>query len=480
MPDETTELPAGQERAFDQWLQRNHVKDLDHPDSHYDYRGAFLAGIGRGNGTGHFPDTFKQHGHPTFSIESRYSKGQDDGGSWDGETFIPGHPMTDAGPRFLPGQPIGYGMTPGVHHDVTDDRYDLDAPKAPYGMTPGQRHVIPDQIDLDAPPQPDQVQLDESPHPLTPPPGNEHKGSPVGWRVKDSAGNVVAELHNVNTRDYQAKQVEAVGQSLIDQAITPEDKEAAQRATAFGKAMVGIAPSSEITKRMVAQYDTDIRNGISRSIQEEKSKRAAMRGSGGPGPAGPTKADKFQAGLDKELRGTVDGVIESERKDSKHAALAQLDNDVSEMESLLSAPNAMAQRVAVQKALLALTGKASRESEQAALTGASGKWEELKNKLSLWTSDDPQLGAKYIQEFKQMLRTQRQYVNSQRQLIGKAAAARARAEAFGYPEEQRQLAADIAYGAMTGQYQGSAASPAPKPPAASAPSSPGVDPDLLK
>jgi hypothetical protein len=386
--------------------------------------------------------------------------------------------MTDAGAPYLPGKPIGYGMNPGMHHNVMTGQDDYATPENPLdapepGAQPGPAPAAA------GPPSPEAAPAPEMPHPFTPPVGSESKGPIVGWRVRDKEGHVVAELHNVNTSEWQKSQIDSVGKSLLDQAITPDDKESAQRARAYALSLVGIVPLEKITKTMLQLYENDQRNLTSRSIQAEKSKRAAMRGVGGPA-VGPTKADKFQVGLDKELRSTVDGVIESERKDSKHAALAQLDNDVSEMESLLSAPNAMAQRVAVQKALLALTGKASRESEQAALTGASGKWEEFKNKISLWTSDDPQLGAKYIQEFKQMLRVQRQYVNQQRQMAGKAAAERVRAETFGYPDDQRQLAYDIAYGAMTGQYAGAASAPVPKaakPPVA-APKGGGFDPDL--
>jgi hypothetical protein len=84
---ETTPLPREKEREFREWIRKNRVSDLDHPRSFYDYRGAFLAGVSRG-GEGHFPDTFKQHGHPTFSVESKYSAGPNDGGRWEGEKFI--------------------------------------------------------------------------------------------------------------------------------------------------------------------------------------------------------------------------------------------------------------------------------------------------------------------------------------------------------------------------------------------------------
>ena len=91
---EVTPLPKGKEAAFRRWLERNRVRDLDHPQSFYDYRGAFLAGVGRGRGEeGHFPDTFKQHGHPTFSTESRYAFDSEDTGRWDGDTYVPMRPL---------------------------------------------------------------------------------------------------------------------------------------------------------------------------------------------------------------------------------------------------------------------------------------------------------------------------------------------------------------------------------------------------
>ncbi|HYQ03722.1 MAG TPA: hypothetical protein VER96_33845 [Polyangiaceae bacterium] len=90
---EVTRLKPEQEAGFRQWLKTNNVRDLDHPDSHYDYRGAYLAGEGRGADSGHFTDRFKQHGHPTFSTQSQYSAGPKDGGDWVGETYLPEAPQ---------------------------------------------------------------------------------------------------------------------------------------------------------------------------------------------------------------------------------------------------------------------------------------------------------------------------------------------------------------------------------------------------
>jgi hypothetical protein len=85
-PSETSTIPPSLAQSFAMWLRGNNITDLDAPDSHYDYRGAFLAGVNPA-ANGHYPDTFKQHGHPTFSQESQYSTGPGDGGTWNGETF---------------------------------------------------------------------------------------------------------------------------------------------------------------------------------------------------------------------------------------------------------------------------------------------------------------------------------------------------------------------------------------------------------
>lgn len=86
---DVTELSPDDEQQFQQWAQQNHIPDVDHPDSHYDYRGFWQQTQGAPHVEGeHFPDTFKQHGHPTFSVESKYSTGPGDGGSWQGDRFV--------------------------------------------------------------------------------------------------------------------------------------------------------------------------------------------------------------------------------------------------------------------------------------------------------------------------------------------------------------------------------------------------------
>lgn len=89
---ETTLLSPIEEQLFKAWGKANGIEDVDAPESFYDYRGFFKATNGAVHPPGsveHFPDTFKQHGHPTFSIESIYSKGANDGGIWIGEDYVP-------------------------------------------------------------------------------------------------------------------------------------------------------------------------------------------------------------------------------------------------------------------------------------------------------------------------------------------------------------------------------------------------------
>lgn len=88
---ETTPLTPHEEVQFRLWAVANGLQDVDHPDSHYDYRGFWKQTQGAPHPPGsqlHFPDTFKQHGHPSFSVESQYSRGPQDGGQWLGDSLM--------------------------------------------------------------------------------------------------------------------------------------------------------------------------------------------------------------------------------------------------------------------------------------------------------------------------------------------------------------------------------------------------------
>lgn len=107
---EVTDL-GDREPAFQTWLAGHSVDghSIDPTQGQYDYRGAFNAGV-EPDASGHWPDTFKQHGHPTFSNESQYSERPGEGGSWQGEKYIPAGPRVMAAkemPTAKPGGGVG-------------------------------------------------------------------------------------------------------------------------------------------------------------------------------------------------------------------------------------------------------------------------------------------------------------------------------------------------------------------------------------
>lgn len=90
-PPESTSLTSTEEAAYQAWLAQNHIMNADAPEAHYDMRGFWKATHGAPHPPGseqHFPDTFKQHGHPSFSQESQYSQGPWDGGMWVGPNGV--------------------------------------------------------------------------------------------------------------------------------------------------------------------------------------------------------------------------------------------------------------------------------------------------------------------------------------------------------------------------------------------------------
>lgn len=83
---EQTPLSGDEQTQYRNWLAGNGITDADNPDSHYDYPGFWKEHPDFSRAPGqHLTDEFKQHGHPTFSTESRYSRGPWDGVTWLGE-----------------------------------------------------------------------------------------------------------------------------------------------------------------------------------------------------------------------------------------------------------------------------------------------------------------------------------------------------------------------------------------------------------
>lgn len=105
---EMTLLNNQDENKYQNWLDFYKPKDIDpttrepYDDVNYDYRGYWQANQPPPGVMGYGPlqfdnmhgvDTFKQHGHPTFSQESQYSRGPYDGGMWVGDNYLPQLPL---------------------------------------------------------------------------------------------------------------------------------------------------------------------------------------------------------------------------------------------------------------------------------------------------------------------------------------------------------------------------------------------------
>lgn len=92
-PAETTPLTADEGQAFRNWTytNRNAPGIARWQTEPYDMPGFFhdKEALSRWKPGDHFPDTYKQHGHDTFSVESKYSTNSNDGGRWVGDMFIP-------------------------------------------------------------------------------------------------------------------------------------------------------------------------------------------------------------------------------------------------------------------------------------------------------------------------------------------------------------------------------------------------------
>lgn len=81
-----TKLSTQEEEKFQDWKSKMAPNDSGYD---YDLRGAFKAGAGPDQQSGHWPDTFKKPNHPTFSNQSMYAIDRPDlAGSWNGDLYI--------------------------------------------------------------------------------------------------------------------------------------------------------------------------------------------------------------------------------------------------------------------------------------------------------------------------------------------------------------------------------------------------------
>lgn len=342
--------------------------------------------------------------------------------------------MTDQGPRsLLPGSAL----------------------RAPYGMTPGQRAVLPGVNDGSATawnryPEPDKIDLDA---PDQPAPGMATAPAPepqqsLGWVLTDPNGNAI-HIRSDAHKQRDAEQVKALGDALAKHAVTPEEQVIAQRATEWGMAQVGQADIGDIRSSMAHFWDNGVGNQTKLDLQSMRSKVRHGGGGGAPG-IGPTKGDKWDAQRDDTVQRLTNDIISAERQSDSAKKMAEHEQTLGMIDDLMSSKRGLQERIGVQNVLLELTDKASRESEQSAITGGAGKWNELRNRISQWTSDNPTLSDAYVAEMRGMLATSRAALRKQREALAIRTATRVRDQLGGHGPEVANRQAGIAYGTISG------------------------------
>ncbi len=354
---ETTKLDPQQEAQFQAWAQSNGISDVDDPRSHYDYRGFFLETGGAPHRQGdHFPDTYKQHGHETFSEESRYSKGPGDGGKWNGEQFQPAVIDLDKDDPA----PLQVGQLPKV----------ATAPQAPDAQPPPR---LPGQL------LPTVV-------------------SKGGKQLYESTG----------PSGRWAPMVSGVFQSFT-QHENPEMAAAAKRAQSMASSLIsvdGIAPKEAIKSGM--DYLQGEANRISQTERTKIGSRPRLGGGGGGVPG------KFQALGPKEDRAeSIKGYITESR--GAVGKLNESDRLLAQAEALANSNDPALQRNAIDVLVQSRSGATVSDRERARYDQLDGVLSQAQNYVARWSGGplDPQ----YVNKIKMVIAEQRRINASTREEV---------------------------------------------------------------
>ena len=383
--------------------------------------------------------------------------------------------------------PVPYGMTPGERHELpgitvpsappAPDEINLDEapPSAPYGMEPGKRHFLPGITPLlqqssplsGAPPQaPAQPQVDESQY-------RDANGHEYGISFMLDGKRVELKPNLEASSEHRGRQINELGQALMKHAHTDAEKEAAERAAAWGLAQADTdIPLEHVMKSMDESYrkDTGYEAALAKQALVNQGKMDAVHaahpwGLGG-GSGSNLKQDKFDFQVNHAHSEAVGNLVESERRgyDFKKGqdALAAYDGIASMMES----DNAGSQQLAIGNLMLALTGKQATARERAAIENMNGAWDHYVREIrSLFPN--PEVTEGFKRQFLAAVNQARQAVAAEMADNAERSVARLHSQLWWgslSPEEQAQAEADVR-GAMGGDptVRPIAAIPAPGP-----------------
>lgn len=386
--------------------------------------------------------------------------------------------------------PVPYGMVPGQRHELpgitipdatpAPDQINLDeSPPTPYGMEPGKRHFLPGITPLlqqsspigGAPPQ--DPQEDESQY-------RDENGHELGISFMLDGKRVNLKPNLEASHEHRGRQINDLGQALMKHAHTDAEKQAAERAAAWGLAQADTdIPLEHVMKSMDESYrkDTGYEQALARQLLVNQGHLEAAKAGhrfGGGGVGGPSlKQQKFEAEVVEKHADDINNIIgqESQRFDFKKTQ--ENIQAYQSVATLMASNNPGSQNLAEARALLALTGKQATARELQNIRMMDGALEMWENEVNRYFPD-PQKTEGYRRQFIAAMNDAVQTAKSYQTGAAERSVARIKTQLWfrDLPPEDQQLVISNVRGSMGGEFDlpdesaapaQSAQRPSPKP-----------------
>lgn len=342
MGEETTTLDPTEEKAFQAWAKKNGIADANDPQAHYDYRGFWLQSKGAAHRRGdHFPDTFKQHGHETFSEESQYSTGAGDGGRWNGESFAPAQ------------------------------RSDFTGQMAPALQLRPPGGVLPKPASAAEPPGASEAPLQ-------------------GYTINGPDGKPLYSVAPKDVAVRQRQRVSDVFAALADKTDNPDEQALLHQGQAAAEKLVGVVPIDQAVKEGLLLYTQGMQRRNALMITDLNHKGRSL-GGGAPVPGGLMGKNEDRAESIDKYGDNIEAALQHRGIPASEEALAQA-------EGALQSGDPALQKDALKLILKARSGLTVSEKERASYTMVDGAIPALQNAIAQWTGDplDPQTVRSYL------------------------------------------------------------------------------------
>jgi hypothetical protein len=235
------------------------------------------------------------------------------------------------------------------------------------------------------------------------------------------------------SHEHRGRQINDLGQALMKHAHTDAEKQAAERAAAWGLAQADTdIPLEHVMKSMDESYrkDTGYEQALARQLLINQGHLDAAKAGHHGGVGGPNlKQMKFDTQEEDKANDDVQHVIELERKGSNYSQLEQRNEAYLQALNGLRNGNGAQQRFAIQQLVAAMSGKTVSDRERQIYMGLNGKLSEWENSAR-GLFPDPSLDDGYRAEIAAMLQAGLQEMDRQREKYAEQAVKRL--ESSGY------------------------------------------------